>query len=525
MASPVRRRLIQRTTNNVASLPAPVGGWNARDSLANMAPTDAVTLDNLFPGVSSVSLRGGYAKHATGMTGQVESLLVYNAGTNDKMYAVVGGNIFEVTTAGAVGAAKVAGLSNSRWEFTNITTSGGGYLYTANGVDKPLLFDGTTWTPIDGASTPAITGVTTTSLIQPTLFKNRMWFIQKDTLKAWYLPTASVGGVANVLDLSSVAHLGGTLIAMASWTIDAGYGVDDNLVFITDQGEVIVYRGTDPSSASTWALIGVWIIGSPISRRCVQKYGGDLLILTLDGLIPFASALQSSRLDPQVALSDKIQGAFAAAARTYKSSFGWALLYNPLNNALIVNVPVSTGNQEQFVMNNITKAWCRFTGWAANCFALLNDKPYFGGNGYVAEAWTTATGTTGFNDDGVAINTRALQAFNYFETRGVIKYFTRARPTLYSNGQPTINIGMNVDFQTNADLGALSFVTTQYGLWDVGLWNQSVWGADLIITNNFVGIQGIGYCGGLVFNSASKNVSLEWASTDVVYQLGWAGAS
>jgi hypothetical protein len=301
--------------------------------------------------------------------------------------------------------------------------------------------------------------------------------------------------------------------------------VDDNLVFVTDQGEVIVYRGTDPSSASTWALIGVWIIGAPISRRCVQKYGGDLLILTLDGLIPMASALQSSRLDPQVALSDKIQGAFAAAARTYKTNFGWGLLYNPLNNALIVNVPISTGNQVQFVMNNITKAWCRFTNWKANCFALLNDKPYFGGENYVAEAWTTGSGQAGFNDDGIAISTQALQAFNYFETRGVIKYFTRARPTIYSNGQPTINIGMNVDFQTNADLGALSFVATQYGLWDVGLWSQAVWGSDLIITNNFVGIQGIGYCGGLVFNSASRNVSLEWASTDVVYQLGWAGAS
>ena len=525
MASPARRRLIQRTTNNVASLPAPVGGWNARDSLANMAPTDAVTLDNLFPGVSSVSLRGGYVKHATGMTGQVESLLVYSGGATDKMFAAVDGKIYDVTSAGPVGAAAVSGLTSNRWEYTNITTSGGSYLYAANGADKPLLYDGSAWTAIDGASTPAITGVTTTDLIQPTLFKNRMWFIQKNTLKAWYLPTASIGGAAQVLDLSSVAHLGGTLVAMSAWTIDAGYGVDDNLVFVTDQGEVIVYRGTDPSSASTWALIGVWIIGAPISRRCVQKYGGDLLILTLDGLIPMASALQSSRLDPQVALSDKIQGAFAAAARTYKTNFGWGLLYNPLNNALIVNVPISTGNQVQFVMNNITKAWCRFTNWKANCFALLNDKPYFGGENYVAEAWTTGSGQAGFNDDGIAISTQALQAFNYFETRGVIKYFTRARPTIYSNGQPTINIGMNVDFQTNADLGSLSFVATQYGLWDVGLWSQAVWGSDLIITNNFVGIQGIGYCGGLVFNSASRNVSLEWASTDVVYQLGWAGAS
>jgi hypothetical protein len=50
-----------------------------------------------------------------------------------------------------------------------------------------------------------------TKLIQPTLFKSRVWFIEKDTLKAWYLPTASVGGAAQALDLSSVAHLGGNV--------------------------------------------------------------------------------------------------------------------------------------------------------------------------------------------------------------------------------------------------------------------------------------------------------------------------
>ena len=523
MASPTRRRLIQRTQANVASLPPPVGGWNARDALANMAPTDAVTLDNLFPGVSSVMLRGGYDKHATGMTGQVESLLTYSAGTTDKLFAVVGGNIFDVTSAGPVGAAVVTGLSNSRWEYTNVTTAGGSYLYAANGADKPLLYNGSSWTPIDGSSTPAITGVTVTKLIQPTLFKSRVWFIEKDTLKAWYLPTASVGGAAQALDLSSVAHLGGNLVAMAAWTIDAGYGVDDNLVFVTDQGEVLVYRGTDPSSASTWALIGIWVIGAPISRRCLLKYGGDLLVLTLDGLIPMASALQSSRLDPNVALSDKIQGAFAVAARTYKNNFGWGMLYHPLNNALMVNVPVSTGAQVQFVMNNITKAWCRFTGWYANCFALLNDEPYYGSDGYVAKAWTTGTGSAGYNDDSQAINTRALQAFNYFDTRGVIKYFTRGRVTTYSNGQPTIGVGIAVDFQTDDFLGALSFVATNYGLWDVGRWDQAIWGSNSIANNTVVGLSGIGYCGGIIFNSSSKNVSLEWASTDIVYQLGWAG--
>jgi hypothetical protein len=383
------------------------------------------------------------------------------------------------------------------------------------------LYNGSTWTAIDGASTPAITGVTTTTLSNITLFKNRLWFIQKDTLKAWYLPTLSVGGAAQELDLSAVAKMGGTLVALGTWTIDAGYGVDDNLVFVTDKGEIIVYRGTDPSSASTWALIGVWQVGSPISKRCMMKYGGDLLLLTLDGLFPLASALQSSRLDPNVALSDKIQGAFAAAAQNYKNNFGWGMIYNANNNALVVHVPVATGGQEQFVMNNITKAWCKFTGWKAFHFGLLNDEPYFGAAGYVAKAWTV--GSTGFTDDTSNIQGRALQAFNYFETRGVKKIFTRARPSIFSNGTPSVSVGVNVDFSIADNLAPLSFTPPVVGIWDVSLWDTGIWGSDLEIQNNWQGVTGVGFCAALQLQSTSSKLNIQWASTDVVFQLGWAG--
>jgi hypothetical protein len=43
------------------------------------------------------------------------------------------------------------------------------------------------------------------------------------------------------------------------------------------------------------------------------------------------------------------------------------------------------------------------------------------------------------------------------------------------------------------------------------------------MTNQWQGVTGIGYCGGLQFKSSSKGVQIEWASTDVVYQTGWAG--
>ena len=53
------------------SLAAPIGGWNARDSQANMNPLDAVTLVNLFPTPTDVTLRKGYTKASTGITGNV----------------------------------------------------------------------------------------------------------------------------------------------------------------------------------------------------------------------------------------------------------------------------------------------------------------------------------------------------------------------------------------------------------------------------------------------------------------------
>jgi len=227
------RSLVQGNAAQVQSLPAPLGGWNARDSIANMEPTDAVTLINMFPTVSSLTMRGGYTKHATGLSGKAQTIMVYNSGATSKMFAVTStGYVYDVTAAGAVGAAVVSGLTNGIWEYVNITTAGGSYLMAVNGVDNALLYDGTTW------STPSITGVTDNDLSNITLFKNRIWFIQKNTLKAWYLPTSSIGGAAQYTDMSSVCRFGGRLVDLDTWTIDAGYGVDDNLAFITSQGEI-----------------------------------------------------------------------------------------------------------------------------------------------------------------------------------------------------------------------------------------------------------------------------------------------
>ena len=506
-------RAIKRASAKSASLPAPTGGWNARDALGDMASTDAVYLTNLFPSTSDVVQRKGYTQFATGMTGQVETLMNYSGGISEKLFAVASGNIYNISAGGAVGAAVVSGLSNSRPEYVNVANAGGNFILCVNGVDKLRGFNGTAWWT-DGDGTHDITGVNTSNIAAIQLFKHRVWMVEKDTLKVWYLPTDAIAGAATAFSLQGVAREGGYIMAMGAWTIDAGYGVDDLSVFVTNHGEIIVYKGTDPASASTWELVGIWKLGSPIGRRCLFKYGGDLLYISQDGLTPMSSALQSSRLSPKVTLTDKIQYAISSAISSYGGNFGWQLVYFPKENMLLLNVPVGTGTQEQYVMNNITKSWCNFTGWAANCWTLFNDNIYFGSNGYVGKAWDT------LSDNNTNITSDGKQAFNYFGSRGIRKRWTLMRPILQSNGSPHTICGIDTDF-ADADISApISIVPTPYGTWDNALWDVGVWGGSLDMLSQWQGVVGTGNCCAIRLSTASQGIDVRWTSTDLVYEVG-----
>ena len=86
------------------STPPPVGGWDTRESLADMPETHAVILSNFFPETDVVRVRRGNTSHATGMSGEVQSLIEYvpKSGTG-ALFAANAGNIYDVTSAGAGG--------------------------------------------------------------------------------------------------------------------------------------------------------------------------------------------------------------------------------------------------------------------------------------------------------------------------------------------------------------------------------------------------------------------------------------
>lgn len=581
----------QRRTAVTASVASPIGGWNARDSIANMPPLDAVTLNNFWPTPTEVQLRLGYSQFCTGITGQVNSLMNYAGVSQQKLFAAAGTSIYDASGATAVA---VKTITNDKFQHINVGTTGGHFLVAVNGDDPAQLYDGTNWisyattataqtistitrggtgnltatvttasahglvtgnqivvagaspaqyngtfiitktgnstftytmatAPATDATTVgaytinyAITGVNSNTFVHVNLFKNFLFFVQENSMEVWYLPVGQIAGAATKLDFGGIARMGGYIQAMGTWTIDAGQGADDYAVWVTNNGEAIVYNGTNPNSADTWALKGVWQLGQTYNRRCFLKFGGDLLLLTQDGLVPLAAALQSSRLDPRVNLTDKIYYAISQEASLYSGNFGWQINYFASENMLMINVPSTTGIQ-QFCMHTISKAWCSFTGINAKCWELSYDTMYFGGNGFVGRFWDS------YSDDGDNINAQVQQAYSYFDAPGQQKRFTMIRPIFQTdNGLPGILVGINTDFDAQNSLGSVSFnaVSSTLGVWDTALWDEDVWGGALALTKLWQGVTGIGYSGGIIMKVASQGIDVRWVSSDYVMEKG-----
>jgi len=575
-----------------ASLPSPIGGWNARDSLAEMQPLDAVQMVNFFPTPTDVTMRKGYTRSSTGIAGAVNALMSYSSPSGTTLFASTDSIIYDASTPTAT--VSLTGITSGKWIHSMLTTAGGSFMPAVNGEDSMVVYDGTLWSksantdiaqtissitrggtgnltatlttavahglvtgntvtvagaiPVEYngtyritvtgpttftytmATAPSgvaitvgtytikyfVTGINTDRFATVNLFKERLYFVQEDSLSFWYLPVDSINGAVSEFPLGGIFKRGGYLQAMGTWTIDAGYGVDDLAAFITSNGEVAVYKGSDPSDPNDWSLVGLWNVGQTFTRKCVFKFGGDMLLLTEDGLVPLSAGLQSTRLDPRVNLTDKIFFAVSQAAAAYANNFGWQMNYFAKNNMLILNVPV-TGGSEQYVMHNITKSWARFTNINANCWEMSGDNMFFGGVGYVGKFYDT------YADAGTNIRAFTQQAYSYFDRRGQLKRFTLVRPILQTdNGVPNVLCGISVDFDTIDLTTQISFnpVIDPIGLWDVDVWDNANFGGGLITTKIWQGVTGLGYAGSISMNVVSQGIEFHWASTDFVMESG-----
>jgi hypothetical protein len=512
----VQKNVQRRTESFAATKPAPVRGWNALDPVTAVREDEAIILDNWFPRQSNLETRAGSASHKINFADSVYTVMPYHGLTGSKLFACTDTGIWDATSSGSIGAASIA-LTHGKVQHINFAVQGGNYLACVNGVDSLKLYNGTAWQSVTAVSAPiAITGLVTSTFIHINSYKSRMFFVIKDTLSFAYLPPAVLGGVAVEYPLQGVFAKGGYLMAMGTWTVDAGNGVDDHAVFLTSEGEIAIYTGSDPGDADNWNLVGVYALGRPLSRKCMCKYGGELLLVLRDGIYPISVAMLSATVDRTKAITNKVDNAWQDSAKRYGERFGWCAYVFKEAPFLLCNIPnTNVTNSVQYIMNTTTRAWTRFTGIGGEDFAVMNNRLFLARGREVCEMWV---GTSDYN---LPIQYRAKTGFSNFGYAGLIKHWTTIRPVIEFNGQQGLQVGLDVDFEDSALSGSVNVSTNLAAIWDLDLWDTGLWGVDYYLSQAWITVaSNPGYYAATKVQHASTLYTGKWFVTNYIYETG-----
>lgn len=508
MLAPLRENRARQAVVSSASYSAPVKGWDASSAIFAMKTGNAIQLKNWFPQPNYIEIRRGWQRHgriSADSTASIETLMVWQGVSSSKMFmAADTGIIYDCTSSGTASSA-VTGLTNARFQWTNMTTSAGAFLVICNGADAPRTYNGSAW------ATPSITGPTASDFIHVNVHKKRLWFVTNNSTDAYYLATDAVSGAATKFSLGANFDRGGYLVAMGTWTLDGGSGPDDFAIFVSSEGQVAVYSGTDPASANTWALAGVFNLAKPIGRRCIIKYGNSPLLLTTAGPLLLSLSVKGNEASlTATAITAKINAAFNEAARSYSSLFGWEMSVYPKGTRLIVNIPTAENSAaKQYVMNTLTGAWCEFDGHDANCFLVYEGNLYFGrNNGSVAKADQTGA------DERTTIVATGQLAYDAMGAPGRLKRFTMVQPLILTEGSTRVSVGVSADGVETSAISTPVGVVPTTALWDSAVWDVDVWGGEAVFISDWTSTPALGRFGSVKFIARTGAEAGVWGDSD-----------
>lgn len=506
---------LRPAVQNQARIAMPIGGLNYRSNFMDFPITDAYLLDNLIPRTTGVEIRKGWAHWvpvANNFAGEVRSIMAFNGDdpTTSRLFCSDSGTgkIWNITAPEVAPVVALTPTTNSlragEWYDTHFHTEAGNFLCCASagaGYFTYSVTDG--WVDRSALLTfPALDTTTAKDLAFVWTWKNRIWFLKKDSSVAYYLPVSLIQGALTKFDFGQQLKRGGALAFGATWTYDAGNGIDDSLILVSNEGELLIYQGTDPGAAATFQLKGVWFIGAvPVGRRCFCDHGGSLLILCAYGLVAMEDVIAGRITATDIAsgVAGKINQALATRVSERPDQYYWSLTVLPSEALIVLSTPIyldTLNTYQELAMNSITNSWCTLSGMPILCATIYQGR-FIYGDRTGGVKW----GFKGFQDaqdvagtlDGTDITGRFQNAFNDFESPNMNKRMLRIKVyglvdrtalTFMARFQPEYNLGDDI-YAPGLTTGALPF-------WDVAIWDESLWGIGAGYFHQWFGVNGFG---------------------------------
>lgn len=530
----------------------PTGGLNLRDAYLDMPPNDAVSLRSIISGAYGLAVRNGYQEWASNLPNNlpVSTLMSYypavaeqlsiepslyvtrqgqfsaqlparaavgNIPLSGQLFACTNLSIYDITAGGEgpwTPQGGVGPVTSDFWTWRNFQNAGGNFLLATNDEGGYVFYGGASFTSgfdtgfstqdsgfsrvEEGQLPTQINGIDPDLFVYVSVWKGRVWFVEKDSSRAWYLPPAQFTGAAKQFDFGPQFRHGGFLVALVNWTIDGGIGVDDYLVAVGSEGDVVIYKGYDPDQAGTdpnaFQLHGIWYVGPlPKGRRQIDPYGGDVYVLSVMGVKQISKLVVTSGDEDQMVnnISAKIDPGITSVMNRVPSSLDYYIKVLPNENGLVVGMPETLSGEGvvQFYYATPKRAWSALYDLPVQFWVSHDHLTFAGTNrtgiglgGAVYLMFENALDDVKLNPmdpdvNGNFILTRMIPAYSNFGTPGLWKTYSMVRPTLLIEQVPSISLTILTDFEFPNVAPVFSTSQLPVSLWDEALWNQAAWGA------------------------------------------------
>lgn len=482
------------------NFPVPLKGVNAVSAYSGLLEDEAHYMYNILPTEQGLRVREGYIEYSndTGYEGRTTITFAGKdpSGASDKIFVTGDDGIYEMV-AGTGNAVKVlsfatTGASAGYGNYIQWTAANGDqYIQYADSANGLIEYDAgaDTW-----AAVTSITGLTETEIRYVIVHKLRIWYIVEDDPNAYYLPVSAKTGAATQFQLGSKFRHGSDCAGIFNMTHDAGDGLDDFFLAVSRDGDILIYQGTDPSSASTWQLKGRFQVGAipTLSRKFACEVEGDVLIVSALGFSSvkaFLSGREEFALDGRHPM-DKISNVIRQRMTTELGEQGWEVMVYTSINSVIIQTPMRNESIDQhvhYVFNLSTKAWGFWRGVPGHSMAMLRNIFYFadenGSVWYLGGGQDNVTLVTP-NDNSTPIDFSLLTAYSNGGYPGAEKRGGIVKPIFQGSSLVSVDAAILYDYNF-IELGATASTgsAAQDYVWDTAVWDTALWGGNTTYPN------------------------------------------
>ncbi len=540
MAIPQLRRG-QQQNSQATTIPASMEGINVVTSLALQSPAECVYTYNLISQDLGMVVRKGFEEWANGWTGSVAKTAIPFEGhldTHDKLFVANDQGIWDCTTEETTAPTQVltwatVGGEAGYCSYQVFTNDGNDmFVLLCDRVNGYHVYTQTTntWAAVsEGVGAGQVSGVDPALFDYVMVWKNRVWFVQKDSSNGWYLDIATLYGAATKFNFGSQFRQGGSLRMMYNWSLDGGLGIDDLLVAVSAAGDIVVYQGTDPDNASTFSLTGSWFIGGvPKGNRFGVEFGGEVYILSVYGLLPISQLLNgSSTNDPNTYLTAKISPFIRQVMTEFREELGWQVVVHPEDAQLHIDTPQDTARANvSFVQYFGNQAWSMERGldkshtvnWRGKTYFTLGDR-----NSIVIKRGEKDSVWIDPVVDGppAPIEWSILTSYQNMGEPARFKRCQYIRPQFITDALPSFSVAARYDFDIREEGAAPPLPVLQNGIWDITNWDASIWGGTLERVDNVSGARGMGRNIAIAMRGTSVSRTILVAFDVIADSGGW----